>query len=88
MRVASGNGPTQREDRTSIAQTNCIEARGSAWDGGVRACAPRQPRGRGGSLEPLSQLSKLSQLLERAGPKERGLSQRGPPKWRLHGVLS
>ena len=54
----------------------------------MRACAPRQPRGRGGSLEPLSQLSQLSQLLERAGPKERGLSQRGPPKWRLHGVLS
>jgi hypothetical protein len=86
VRVASGNGPTQREDRTSIAQTNCIEARAGAH--GTAACAPRQPRGRGGSLEPLSQLSQLSQLLERAGPKERGLSQRGPPKWRLHGVLS
>ena len=53
----------------------------------ARVRGEAQPCSRGGSLEPLSQLSQLGQL-ERAGPKERGLSQRGPPKWRLHGLLS
>lgn len=54
MRVASGNGPTQREDRTSIAQTNCIEARAGAH--GTAACArareaAARPRRLAGAVE-------------------------------------
>ena len=55
MRVASGNGPTQREDRTSIAQTNCIEARAGAHGAAACACARRgaavQPRRLAGAVE-------------------------------------
>ena len=55
MRVASGNGPTQREDRTPIAQTNCIEARAGAHGAAACACARRgaavQPRRLAGAVE-------------------------------------
>lgn len=51
MRVASGNGPTQREDKTSIAQTNCIEARAGAHGTAACARARRGSRAAAGAVE-------------------------------------